>query len=50
MGKILVCYFSATGATKRLAEKISGGVTCRYFRNWTRSQIYQRWLKMAKQK
>ena len=24
MGKILVCYFSATGATKRLAEKISG--------------------------
>lgn len=24
MGKILVCYFSATGATKRLAEKIAG--------------------------
>ena len=23
MGKILVCYFSATGATKRLAEKIA---------------------------
>lgn len=24
MGKILVCYFSATGATKRLAERIAG--------------------------
>ena len=24
MGKILVCYFSATGATKRLAKKIAG--------------------------
>ena len=24
MGKILVCYFSATGATKRLAQKIAG--------------------------
>ena len=24
MGKILVCYFSATGATKRLGEKIAG--------------------------
>lgn len=31
MGKILVCYFSATGATKRLAQRIAGTLNADIF-------------------